>query len=291
MKFIGIGDNVCDKYVHQGIMYPGGQALNFSVYAHMLGHMASYMGVFGNDEVAKYIIQTLDGIGIEHKRCRQYPGENGYSKVTLIDGDRVFLGSNQGGIVKTHPLQLDEEDIEYLKCFSHIHTSNNSYIDSQLPKLREMNFSVSYDYSKQWAEEYKIKATAPYVDFGFISCSSFSDESAEKICQNLYQQGCGMVIATRGDEDPIFYDGEHLIRGKVKKVKAVDTLGAGDAFATGFLTFYITEKAKVPGLKKGSSAYVALIEKAMKNGAEFAARICMLTGAFGHGKKIQSAEI
>lgn len=28
MKVLGIGDNVCDVYVHQKRMYPGGQALN-----------------------------------------------------------------------------------------------------------------------------------------------------------------------------------------------------------------------------------------------------------------------
>ena len=46
MRVIGIGDNVCDKYEHLKTMFPGGQALNFSVYAKMLGADASYMGVF-----------------------------------------------------------------------------------------------------------------------------------------------------------------------------------------------------------------------------------------------------
>ena len=41
MKVIGIGDNVCDKYVHLKTMFPGGQALNFAVYAKMLGADAS----------------------------------------------------------------------------------------------------------------------------------------------------------------------------------------------------------------------------------------------------------
>ena len=37
IKVIGIGDNVCDQYYPAKIMYPGGQAMNFSVYAKMLG--------------------------------------------------------------------------------------------------------------------------------------------------------------------------------------------------------------------------------------------------------------
>ncbi len=29
ISVLGIGDNVVDKYLHSGIMYPGGNALNF----------------------------------------------------------------------------------------------------------------------------------------------------------------------------------------------------------------------------------------------------------------------
>ena len=95
-RVIGIGDNVCDKYYPSKIMYPGGQAMNFSVYAKKLGADAAYMGVFGTDSVASHIIHTLEQFQIDYSRCRQYKGENGYAKVTLVDGDRVFLGSNKG---------------------------------------------------------------------------------------------------------------------------------------------------------------------------------------------------
>lgn len=47
MKVIGIGDNVVDKYEHRRVRYPGGNALNFSVYAAMLDASAAYLGIFG----------------------------------------------------------------------------------------------------------------------------------------------------------------------------------------------------------------------------------------------------
>ena len=31
MKIVGVGDNVLDKYVDQGLMYPGGNAVNVPV--------------------------------------------------------------------------------------------------------------------------------------------------------------------------------------------------------------------------------------------------------------------
>ena len=53
VKVLGLGDNVCDVYLHTGTMYPGGQAVNFAVYAGQLGAQADFMGVFGGDAVAR----------------------------------------------------------------------------------------------------------------------------------------------------------------------------------------------------------------------------------------------
>lgn len=50
VKVLGFGDNVVDKYEHLKIMYPGGNAVNFAVYAKKFGaERSAYMGIFGND--------------------------------------------------------------------------------------------------------------------------------------------------------------------------------------------------------------------------------------------------
>lgn len=49
LRVLGLGDNVVDKYMHIRTMYPGGNALNFAVYAKMFGMEAGYLGVFGDD--------------------------------------------------------------------------------------------------------------------------------------------------------------------------------------------------------------------------------------------------
>ena len=33
MKFVGMGDNVVDRYVNKKVMFPGGNAVNFEVFA------------------------------------------------------------------------------------------------------------------------------------------------------------------------------------------------------------------------------------------------------------------
>ena len=111
-RILGLGDNVCDMYVHEKRMYPGGQALNVAVYSSMLGAQSQYMGTFGTDDVAACVKTALTEMDIPFPRARCVAGTNGYAMVRLEDGDRVFIGSNRGGVAREQPLKLSREDVE-----------------------------------------------------------------------------------------------------------------------------------------------------------------------------------
>ena len=79
VKVLGLGDNVCDVYMHTHTMYPGGQALNVAVYARGMGAEAAFLGVHGKDEVAAHVQATLTEKGLDQSRSRHYEGENGFA--------------------------------------------------------------------------------------------------------------------------------------------------------------------------------------------------------------------
>lgn len=287
MKVLGFGDNVCDEYVHLHTMFPGGQALNFSVYAKMLGVESAFMGVFGTDGIAQHVQTTLDEFGVDYSRCRRYEGENGHARVTLVDGERIFLDSNRGGVTKEHPIQLNEDDLAYICNFSHIHTTNNGYTDAQLPKLKQLGMTVSYDFSGQWKDEERVARVAPYIDFAFLSCGSVGEEEIHAVCEKIYKAGCPQVVATRGSLGAVYYDGILFLVCPPKLVEAVDTLGAGDSFATAFLLSVTGAREKDPTLCNGHYSRV-IVEKALEAGSEFSAKTCLVQGAFGHGKTTET---
>lgn len=267
-RVIGIGDNVCDKYYPSRIMYPGGQAMNFSVYAKKLGAEAAYMGVFGTDPAASHIIHTLDQFQIDHSRCRQYPGENGYAKVRLENGEREFIMSNRGGIVNEHPLELNQEDLEYIRGFQLVHTSCNGHFDGQLHKVKEAGVPISYDFSGRWKQKAYVDSISALTDYGFFSCPDASEEEIKELCRSVASKGCRLAVVTRGKQGSVVYDGMRFYSHVPTPVDAVDTLGAGDSFAAAFLlSFLDTEQ----------------IETSMEAGARFAAETCMINGAFGCG--------
>ena len=280
---LGLGDNVCDVYLHSGVMYPGGQALNFAVYASQQGAKADFMGVFGQDAVAGHVQNTLREKGIGFSHCRSYPGENGFARVTLKDGDRVFMGSNRGGVIQEHPIFLDAADLEYVSGFQLIHTTNNGFTDGLLPALKKTPALVSYDFSSRWNEEDRLERVCPYVDFGFLSCSGLDDEQTARLCGRLHEMGCGTVTATRGSLGALTYDGVRFYAQPPALVDAVDTMGAGDSFASAMLVSVLQALEKLPGLWSSEMVRAAVLPNAMARAAEFAAHTCLVHGAFGCG--------
>lgn len=272
MKLIAIGDNVVDIYVNQRLYYPGGNALNVAAYASMQGIAAEYMGIFGNDAYAAHVKQVLEKLQIPFSRSRCAAGENGYAMVALMDHDRQFLRSNQGGISKTTPWNFTPEDYAHIRQFDLIHTSCHSYIDDELASLRRhTSVPISYDFSGKWSHEC-FTVVCPNIDFAFFSAGDISKQALLDAHAEVMKNGCRLSIATMGSEGASIYDGTREYRSKPAPVRVQDTMGAGDAFLTAFLVQYLSLEL----------AQNERIETAMRAAHAFAGHIIGLDGAFGH---------
>ena len=276
MNIIGIGDNVVDDYVDLRTMFPGGNALNVAVYASMLGCDAAYLGVFGNDAAADHVQQTLTALGIDITRCRTADGPTGRAALTIEDGERIFLESNEGGIRKSVPMDFIFDDIDYLRGFSVAHTSAYSYIDEQLARLQTLAPIVSYDFSDDFDTDHALDLCR-HVDVGFFSCGHWTEQRTRELLTSAVHEGCSLAVATRGPEGAVLFDGEAWFRQAPEAITPVDTLGAGDAFISAFLVAY------AGGLDRDGPRPAGLIEDSLAKGASFAAQICAVQGAFGHG--------
>ena len=276
MKVIGIGDNVVDDYQHIRTVFPGGNALNFSVFASMLGCDSGYLGVFGSDANAKHIQKVLAEIGVDTSRCRIEKGPNGRAILSIEDGERIFISSNKGGVSKSVPMDFIFDYREYLQSFALVHTSAYSYIDPYLSQLSELKPLISYDFSDDFEQEH-VLSLCPHIDFGFFSCAGWNMDAAQALLQEAVKSGCSISVATRGAEEALLYDGQSWYLQPAKTIAPKDTLGAGDAFITGFLITYME------GKEKSALHSEALIRSSMEKAASFAAEICQVQGAFGYG--------
>ena len=281
VKVLGFGDNVVDKYEHLKIMYPGGNAVNFAVYAKQFGaERSAYMGIFGSDREAEHVIASLEAEGIELVKCIQVIGENGCSKNTVIDGDRVFLGSNKGGVARTHLLRLTQEDLEYAKGFSLVYSNCNGFADWECPKLKAAGLPIAFDFSDRWTPDY-LRATLPWVDIALLSCSHLPAGQREEALNQALHWGATIAVATAGQEGSwAKWEGKLFHAPAAQAAQVADTMGAGDAYFAAFLCSLL-QTAGEEGLF--ARDLPQRIPRAMEQAAAYAAKTCALEGAFGGG--------
>jgi fructoselysine 6-kinase len=264
---VGVGDSVVDHYLDQGVYYPGGNTLNVAVLARRFGLANSaYIGILGDDEEGSHIRACIQEEGLSTAQLRIAAGETGKAKVTLVGGDRVFVGSNKGGIRKRLMLRMDEDDLSLISRLGYVHSSCFSYLEPELPRIRAVTQGLSFDFSTGRDMDY-FAAICPVLTLAFLSAADLSDSETEALIAAIHARGAPMVCVTQGERGAIFSTGRRVIRQGIVQAKVVDTMGAGDAFIAAFLAARIT----------GAS-----IEDALPQAATFAAKACGWRGSFGH---------
>ncbi len=278
MKIAGIGDNVIDRYLNLGVMFPGGNAVNVAAHAAKLGADAAYVGSIGADREGNIIKNALESLGVDLSQC--IFGKDSTTKkcdVNVYDGERDFIGIDEGANW-AHTTTITERDLEYLKDFEVIHTSCNAKLHEEVYKLEKLRGIITFDFSvkdKYRTEEF-LKMTCPYLELGQFSCDHMELEDIKSFMKTVYHYGCKNVVATMGSKGQLFYNGETFIEGKVYYVEPVDTMGAGDSFLAAMIVSLLKS-----GWKKGKVLNCEEIEKAMDFGARYSSENCLIEGAFG----------
>ncbi|GAB2557723.1 PfkB family carbohydrate kinase [Leucobacter ruminantium] len=282
LRVAGFGDNVVDRFLDRGVLYPGGNCVNFAVFARRLGAESAYLGVFGSDEAAAHVRSALAGLGVSTERCVEREGETGWCDVRVVDGDRVF-GEWAGGVVLDAPFEPDDADLDYLSAFDLVHLGPYAALEGSLPRLRERCALISFDLSDdpEQREPAYLDAVAPHVDLAILSAADLEWDEAEDLARAIHARGAGLCLVTRGMEGSMLFDGDRAHRADAVGVDALDTMGAGDAFITAFVLALLER-----GWTRGRVPSAETVREALTRAAAFAADQCSIEGAFGYAKEL-----
>lgn len=283
MRVLGFGDNIVDRFLDRGIDYPGGNAVNVAVYVRRLQMHAEYLGVFGDDPLGRFLRQSIEDAGVGTPRSLVRTGESGVSSLRVIDGERVFLSWNGGGVTVRDPIDLDDGREAYAAGFDLVHSSVYSGTEAQLPRLRGHDVLVSFDLSSEpaYREPGYLDRVAPFTDLVLFSCAGLDEPEAFALLDDAVRRGAGLALGTRGVDGALVTDGRHRVSAPARLVAdgdVVDTMGCGDAFLAGFLV-----ELHGAGWRRGSAPAASDLAAALEAGAEAAREQCLVEGAFARG--------
>ena len=105
---------------------------------------------------------------------------------------------------------------------------------------------------------------------------SGSEEKSVEILKRAVKMGSSFAIGTRGEKGVILLYNDKIYYQEAENINPKDTLGAGDAFITGFLLELLKTKFCFSD---------SIIKKCLEIGVKNAAKYCKVYGAFGKGKK------
>lgn len=287
MRVLGFGDNIVDRFLDRGIDYPGGNAVNVAVFARRLGADAAYAGVFGDDELGRFLRAAIEAERVTTEQSIVRAGETGVSTLQVDDGDRVFLGWNGGGVTVREPITLDEGRLAYASTFDVVHSSVYSRVEPELPQLARGDALVSYDLSSE--DEFRSAAyldrVAPHLDLALVSCSGLDDAAARAVLDDVVRRGASIALGTRGTDGAIVTDGRVWRDAPARRIDdestIVDTMGCGDAFLAGFMVSLLAG-----GWSRESPPSGDELERALAGGADAAWAQCFVEGAFGRGRPV-----
>ena len=240
----------------------GGAELNVAIGCARLGLKSGWISRIGNDDFGKYILKTARGEGIDTSEVQLVDGypTSVYFREVLADGSsRSFYYREKS---PTSTMKCEDLNEEYFKSAKVLHITgvfpsiakNNQEIILEAVKLaKKNNLTVSFDPNirlKMWTKEEAktyIEKLLPDVDILLIGDEEIEillgDVTIEDAIKTFHNYGIGKVIVKKGAKGALGSDGENIYEVDAIKPKAlVDTVGAGDGFAAGFITAFINGK-------------------------------------------------
>ena len=232
-----------ETYVQHTTRSPGGSAANTIFGLSRLEVKAGLIGAVGDDEDGKAILDDLKQVGVDISHVRIVDDAPTGSAMGFVDekGRRALYvspGANS---------HIEREDIElaYVGQARILHLTSfvdekqlavQEWLVEKIPPQVQVSFAPGSLYARREAEA--LSVILHRTTFLFVN-----EDEAEDLggVHGLFDRGCQVVVITLGEKGcrvakaaaSVYPEEDHLIEAVPSPV--VDTTGAGDAFAAGFL--------------------------------------------------------
>ncbi len=229
----------------------GGNAGNVAVTLARQGVHASYMWTLGLDPASETILRELDHEGVDTSRVVQSNKyQAGYSTILIAtNGERTIL--NHRGVSTTSR----GTDLDFKAIADADWVYPTSLANGGLELLRKIVDYAEKNDTKvmlnpagpELAEPEKLKSLLESVDILCVNKEEMQKLVHGETIEELVHHGLNLVpvvIVSDGPNGVCASDGKTIVKaGMYEDVKVLDRTGAGDAFASGFLSQWVQGKS------------------------------------------------
>lgn len=222
----------------------GGGGTNTAVSLSRLGHKVAFLGKMGIMENSKKIIEALKDEKVDTSLVvRSKKGRTGYS--VILDSKKhdrtilIYRGSN-------NDLRLNEIKLKKLKAkwffFSTMMETSFKTLESLSNYAVRNNIKVMLNISSYLAKQGPkflrnlLKNTDVIVLNKEEACMLAGKGDVKKLLVKIHKLGPKIVAITDGRNGVYIYHENKMYTGMPNNIKVVETTGAGDAFASSFLS-------------------------------------------------------
>jgi len=268
MNIVCVGDCGIDHYLPSNDRLFGGITANFARHARKefpADDIVQLISAVGDDDGADLVLTSLEDSGIDCHISR-LPGATPVQYIEVqSDGERKFVRYEEGvlrdfRIGDEEKLLIQQSDFLVAPVYLQIVGLFDELMSIKTSGLTSVDFADFLQHPDFELLERHIDS----IDIGFFGLTTNDTAAIERI-EELAKQHQKLFVVTLGASGSRAFHGHQQTQCPAIPVdRVVDTTGAGDAFAAGFLSKY----------GHGSD-----IQRAMTRGAELAGKVIQRIGS------------
>jgi sugar/nucleoside kinase (ribokinase family) len=241
--------SILDHNPNASRMLPGGSGTNLIKGLSRFNHSCAVVGKIGNDEKGEFFLKSLNRLGIRsYLQEGKLPTGQAVCFITP-DAERTFR-SYLGASHSLTDIEIEDKIFEGIQIF---HMEGFQLVDSDLvlrvlKKAKKAGVRIAMDLGNleivRRNKEFLLKILPEYIDYLFCNESEAKEltgVSAKEACSNLASL-CEVVVVTLSERGCWTQSGKSLFYTPAFSVNAIDSTGAGDLFASGFLHGVLTNE-------------------------------------------------
>lgn len=265
MKIVCVGDCGVDHYIPSDEMLFGGITANFARHARRQFHpddVVQIISAVGNDHGAELVLDSLKNSDIDC-RISKLKGATPVQYISVQpDGERKFVRYDAGVLSE---FQIGDKEEELIQTADLLVAPVYLQIVGLFDELMSIETSgrTSIDFADflQHPDFELLEKHVTRIDFGFFGLSVDDTDTISRI-EYLARQRDKLFVVTLGADGSRAFQGDATFDCPAIKVdEVVDTTGAGDAFAAGFLSRHCYGSGIDESLQAGSVLAATVVSK------------------------------